>query len=151
MNLFEKAKRRAEESPTGYKHVWIIYDTDDFPKQNINVVPDLCKKYSTDDRQYHAIWSNQCIELWFLLHFSFWQSDLHRREYYPKLDEHLRRINAGKYQKNRNDMFDILRPYIDSAVKNAKKLEAVNANKTPASSGPGTMVYEFIEMIKPYI
>ena len=31
LSLFEKAKNRASESPNGYKHVWVVYDTDDFP------------------------------------------------------------------------------------------------------------------------
>lgn len=31
LSLFEKAKNRAGENPNGYKHVWVVYDTDDFP------------------------------------------------------------------------------------------------------------------------
>lgn len=75
--LFEKAKRRAEESPNGYRHVWVIYDTDDFPAEHVDKVVALCRENSTAEREYHAIWSNQCIELWYLLHFSYLESDLH--------------------------------------------------------------------------
>ena len=151
IGLFERAKRRAENSPNGYKHVWIVYDTDDFPRDRIDAVPELCDDYSTPERQYHAIWSNQCIELWFLLHFSFLHSDLHRSGYFPKLERCLRKIHAGSYKKNRNDMFEILRPYMDSAIANAKKLDKRNEGRSPSESAPGTKVFEFVEKIKPYI
>ena len=46
-----------------------------FPAQNIDKVVDLCHTYSNEETTYHALWLNQCIELWFLLHFSFIHSD----------------------------------------------------------------------------
>ena len=151
VNLFERAKCRAEGNPNGYKHIWIVYDTDDFPRENIDAVPELCRQYSTVERQYHAIWSNQCIELWFLLHFSFMHSDLHRKDYFPKLNECLKTIFAGAYEKNREDMFDVLYPYIDIAVANAKKLDAINGDNPPSRSAPGTKVFELVEKMRPYI
>ena len=151
VNLFEIAKNYAEKNPNGYKHVWVVYDTDDFPKDNIDAVPMLCKENSHSDRQYHAIWSNQCVELWYLLHFSFMQSDLHRKEYFPKLDECLKKINKGKYKKNCEDMYYILRPYMDNAIRNAKALSEINRGKSPSESAPGTMIFEFVEKVKPYL
>ena len=66
-------KRRAlvAISPNVYKHVWIVYDTDDFPAEHINEVQNLCEINSNEETEYHALWSNQCIELWFLLHFCY--------------------------------------------------------------------------------
>ena len=151
VNLFEIAKGYAEKNPNGYKHVWVVYDADDFPKENIDAVSVLCKENSNNDRQYHAIWSNQCVELWYLLHFSFMQSDLHRKEYFPKLDECLQSIDAGKYEKNREDMYYVLKPYMDDAIRNAKALSEINRGKSPSESAPGTMIFEFIEKIKPYL
>lgn len=151
VNLFYRAKTIAEKSPNGYKHVWVVFDTDDFPSENINLTATLCKEHSTDETEYHAIWSNQCIELWFLLHFAFYQSDLHRSEYWPKLTEHLQKMNAGEYKKNRDDMYDRLKPYLDQAIENAKKLAQINAEKTPAEAAPGTEVYRILERLKPYL
>ena len=62
---------RVKSNPNGYKHVWIVYDTDDFPADRINKTNESCINLSTEETQYHAIWSNQCIELWFLLHFRY--------------------------------------------------------------------------------
>ena len=128
-----------------------MYDTDDFPKENIDAVFVLCEENSNNYRQYHAIWSNQCVELWYLLHFSFMQSDLHRKEYFPKLDECLQSINAGKYEKNREDMYHVLKPYMDVAIRNAKALREINKDKLPSESSPGTMIFEFVEKIKSYL
>lgn len=151
VSLFEKAKRLAKENPNGYRHVWIVYDTDDFPAEHIDRVVQLCVENSTDEMEYHAVWSNQCIELWFLLHFGFMQSDIHRSEYWPKLTECLKKIGAGEYAKNRTDMYYVLRPYMDMAIDNAKSLDAINYGKAPSKAAPGTKVYELVERLRPYL
>jgi hypothetical protein len=151
LNLFQKAKQLAASSANGYKHVWVVYDTDDFPADHINKTAELCISESTEETIYHAIWSNQCIELWFLLHFSFMQSDLHRAAYLPKLTEILTVLGLGEYKKNRTDMYQILFPYMEAAIVNAKKLDQINTGKLPSASAPGTKVYELIEKLKPYL
>lgn len=151
LNLFERARQKAVANPNGYKHVWVVYDTDDFPAEHINKTAELCASAGNEEVTYHAIWSNQCIELWFLLHFSYMQSDLHRKEYWPKLTEWLETLSAGKYEKNRPDMFFVLRPYMDAAIANAKRLDANNEGKPPASAAPGTKMYILIEKLLPYL
>ena len=151
INLFWKAKKKAEDSPNGYRHVWIVYDTDDFPAEYIDRVVELCRENSTEETEYHAVWSNQCVELWYLLHFSFMQSDIHRTEYWPKLTGCLTGIGAGTYEKNRRDMYQILRPFMDFAIANAKRLEVINQGKPPSKAAPGTKIYELVEKLKPYL
>ena len=151
LSLLDKAMNLVRSNPNGYKHVWIVYDTDDFPANRINKTNELCINLSTEETQYHAIWSNQCIELWFLLHFSFFQSDIHRKEYWPKLSECMTLYGLGTYSKGREDMYSILEPYMDIAIRNARKLDAINQERTPAMSAPGTKVYELIEKLKPYL
>lgn len=151
ISLFGRAKLLAGNNSNVYKHVWIVYDTDDFPADHIDRVLQLCVENSTEETTFHAIWSNQCIELWFLLHFSFMQSDIHRTEYWPKLTEHLKQIGAGEYTKNRKDMYQILYPYMNYAIGNAKRLNALNEGKLSSKAAPGTKVYELIEVLKPYL
>lgn len=149
--LFDRAKYLAEHSPNTYRHVWVVYDTDDFPKDRINEVVELCQTNSTEETEYHALWSNQCIELWYLLHFSYMHSDLHRTEYWPKLTECLECIEAGEYKKNRSDMYALLRPYLETAIAFAKRLDQDNADLPPSQAAPGTKVYELLEKLKPYL
>lgn len=151
VHLFQKAKTLAQHNPNRYRHVWVVYDTDDFPSEHIDRVVRLCNESSTEETEYHPIWSNQCVELWFLLHFCFMQSDIHRKEYWPKLTEWLMKIGAGTYTKNRTDMYQILQPFIDTAIVHAKQLDKMNEGKAPSKSTPGTKVYELVEMLKPYL
>lgn len=151
LNLFQKAKQLVLASANGYKHVWIVYDTDDFPAEHINKTAELCVSESTEETTYHAIWSNQCIELWFLLHFSYMQSDLHRSSYWPKLTEILSAQGLGAYEKNRADMYQILFPYMNAAIANAEKLDKINNGKLPSASAPGTKVHVLVEKLKPYL
>ena len=76
---------------------------------------------------------------------------IHRDEYWPKLTECLKSRNLGNYFKNRTDMFDVLRPYMDDAIRNANMLEEINTGKFPSRSTPGTMVHHLIEVLKPYL
>ena len=64
-----KARQYVQNNGIMFKHVWIVYDTDDFPAENIDMVAQLCEEYSAQGETiYHAVWSNQCIELWYLMH-----------------------------------------------------------------------------------
>ena len=45
----EKAKQLAKENPNGYRHVRIVYDTDDFPAEHIDRVVHLCTENSTNE------------------------------------------------------------------------------------------------------
>ena len=38
-------------------------------------------------------------------------------------------------------MFDVLLPFINTAIDNAKKLDRLNDKKLPSQSAPGTKVY----------
>lgn len=58
---------------------------------------ELCAQNTTDETQYHAVWSNQCIELWFLLNFSYFHSDIYRKEYWPKLPDWLQSLGKGEF------------------------------------------------------
>ena len=149
VNLYNQAVKDVARSNNVYKHVWLVFDKDDFPPENFDRTTELCLTASTAETTYHPIWSNQCIELWFLLHFMFLQSDLHRNEYWPKLTECLILRNHGAYYKNRADMFAILRPYMDDAIRNADMLEKNNTGKLPSKATPGTMVHHLIKCIKP--
>lgn len=155
LSIVDRAVAIVKNSPNQYKHVWIVYDTDDFPSEDIDRTEKVCKELSAKDKDniaYHALWSKQCIELWFLLHFDFMHSDLQRHLYFPKLSDYLKK--EGKedgYRKDREDMFNILKPYINNAIRNAEKLEKQNHGKLPSASAPGTKVYMLFNRLKSYL
>ena len=59
-------------------------------------------------------------------------------------------MGAGVYEKNRADMYQVLRPFMDCAIANAKRLEVINQGRVPSKAAPGTKIYELIEKLKPY-
>ena len=114
--LLDAAWNLVRKNPNGYAHVWIVYDTDDFPPERVDQTARQCNEATDSETEYHAIWSNQCIELWFLLHFDYFQTDIHRNEYMSKINGYFKRLGRGEYTKNRGDMFEILRPKMQTAL-----------------------------------
>ncbi|MGN0620943.1 MAG: RloB family protein [Porcipelethomonas sp.] len=149
LTLLERAQKIVEKEPDKYKHVWLVYDKDDFPKDDFDNTYFKCKSLSEncDSVVYHALWSNECIEYWFLLHYMALDSALHRSEYYPKLTDCL----GSKYEKNREDIYALLKPNIKTAIDNAKRVEANNEGMPPSQCTPGTAVYEIFEMLESYL
>lgn len=74
-------------------------------------------------------------------------SSLNRNEYYPKLTECL----GSKYEKNRKDIYTLLKSNIKKAINNAKRMETNNKGKPPSKCTPGTAVYEIFEMLEGYL
>ena len=108
VNLLMKVRQYVQNYGIVFKHVWIVYDTDDFPAENIDMVAQLCEEYSAQGETiYHAVWSNQCVELWYLLHFMYMDTDIDRSRYWPKLSDWLKNIGAGSYEKNRPDRWPL--------------------------------------------
>lgn len=110
-------------------------------------------KKETPELQYHAAWSNECIEFWFLLHFAYYTSNNHRTEYISFLNDKFGALGIGKYQKNTKDIFDILmnkgNPKL--AIRYAKRIIKDGRGKTPTEIAPGTKVYELVEELVKYL
>lgn len=149
LTLLEKAQEIVSESATAYKHVWLVYDKDDFPKDDFDNTYYKCKSLSDQDDSiaYHALWSNECIEYWFILHFELLQAAVSRKDYYPKLTEYL----GSKYEKNRTDIYSLLKPNLEIAIRNASKVAKKNKDLPPSQCMPGTAVYEIFEKLMPYL
>lgn len=149
LSLLDKAQEIVLRSPIEFKHVWLVYDKDDFPKDDFDNTYYRCQALSkqNDSVMYHALWSNECIEYWFLLHFNLLQSAISRREYYPGLSEYL----GSKYEKNRDDIYTLLKPNLENAIRNAKQVIDANKDTPPSQCAPGTKVYEIFEKLLCYI
>ena len=134
--------------------IWCVYDKDSFPPDRFNGVEEKAASLSKEnaDLQYHAAWSNECIEFWFMLHFAYYTSNNHRTEYIKFLSRKFKDLGLGSYEKNRRDTFTILRQYgdEDKAIRYAKRIIKDNEGKTPTEIAPGTKVYELVEELRKY-
>lgn len=150
VSLFEQERSIAEADPDGFTQVWVVCDRDSFPARDFNAVADLCVSASGGGVAYHAAWTNEAFELWYILHFTFTDSALGRDSYEPILTRHLREDSAGDYAKNRPDMFEVLEGRLPAAIANAERLERANKGKAPADSNPGTSVHLLVKELLPY-
>lgn len=155
MSVMSRAEEYVANNKLTKGHIWCIYDKDDFPNSRFNKV---CKRTESlnkhsEELQYHAAWSNQCIEFWFILHFSNYTSNNNREEYIKYLDKQFVQQRLSKYAKNMADIFDILLKHGDPklAIRYAKRIIANNLDKTPAMIAPGTTVYELVEELAKFL
>jgi RloB-like protein len=74
-------KRKSAEIP--YGHVWCVFDKDSFTDKQFN---NAIQKSESNDLK--AAWSNEAIELWFILHFEYLNAGISREQYITKLDEY---------------------------------------------------------------
>lgn len=137
-----------------FQHVWILYYQDDFPKAHFDNAAKRCEALNLRNQEqernikFHALWSNQCVELWFLLHFEYLDSNIERTQYQDILSKFL----GKKYEKNDPQIFSRLFPHIRTAISNAKRIRALYTKNTPPSQcAPCTTFYELIETLWPYL
>lgn len=126
-----------------YNQVLSVFDRDDHPIEQFNNAFHLAKK-----KKIKIAYSNQAFELWYLLHFQFFDSALSRRDYYPRLSKHL----GFKYNKNSKAIYKSILDKQNTAIKNAKTLiEKYGDDFNPETSNPSTSVFELVEELNKYL
>lgn len=142
----EAIKKRSLKS---YSDVWVVFDKDN--NTDFDEAITLAR-----NEGLNVAWSNECFELWLLLHFQNLDSAIHRNDYYSKLANHFKtkNINGGVYNKNIENIFDITSPYVNNAIKRSNKLlKDYKESKIFYCSkmNPGTNVHELVEELIKYI
>lgn len=152
LNMAKNVATILKNSVTKYDEVWVVFDKDDFEKDNfdnaIHSIISMNKK--NKPTRYIPLWSNQCIELWFLLHFEYLHSALHRSDYFPKLTKYFHK----EYKKNDSELFNVLLDNggkINVAIKNANKLLMNGDGMSYSEKWPATNVVEFFEEYLSYL
>jgi hypothetical protein len=155
MRVIGMAERYVEKNKIKKGQVWCVYDKDSFPASDFNGVVNRAERLNQESQelQYHAAWSNECIEFWFLLHFTYYTSNNHRAEYQSFLNDKFWALGVGKYRKNMRNIFDILmeKGTPKLAIRYAKRIIKDGEGKTPTEIAPGTTVYELVEELAKYL
>lgn len=155
MRVIGMAEEYVRKNELKKGQIWCVYDKDSFPAERFNGVVERAEKLNKEnpELQYHCAWSNECIEFWFLLHFNYYTSNNHRTEYISFLNDRFKELKIGKYQKNMQDIFDVLlkqgNPKL--AIRYAKRIIKDGEGKTPTDIAPGTKVYELVEELAKYL
>ena len=136
LQLVERAIALRSESE--YDQVWCVFDRDDVPLDQFNEALALA-----DRSGMHIAYSNQAFELWYLLHFHYYNSGITRQDYSGQLTKLLGR----SYVKNSETMYDELLARQENAIKHARNLLATHNPIQPAQNNPSTTVHMLVEAL----
>lgn len=145
INLIKKAidiRKKAKANDEIFDQVWCVFDRDSFPLQNFNEAISLARR-----KKINVAYSNEAFELWYLLHFHYYNSAITRDEYKKKLSELLNH----PYKKNSQSMYKELLDKQEAAVKNAARLLKTYNPPDPGRDNPSTTVYKLVEELNTYL
>ncbi|MDR1897394.1 MAG: RloB family protein [Prevotellaceae bacterium] len=149
-SLVKKAKQlRVDIEKDTYRRIdklWVVFDKDSFTPDSFNSAIQEC----LNKRDIACAWTNEAFELWFLLHFHYFNTGISRRQYQKKIEENFQSkgLLNYTYQKNSTEMYKILNQYgsLKNAIANAKNLEKLYAGQSDfANQNPCTMVHKLVE------
>lgn len=141
ISVINKAKKLKKE----FEEIWVVFDKDDFDDSTFdNAIQ------SARSSKIKVAYSNECFEVWYILHFEFLNTEIPRTEYFTKLEK----IFDCKYAKNNDFMYERLKNRMGIAIANAKRLmDLYGTSSHPSKDNPSTTVHllvqELIEQAKP--
>lgn len=164
ITVVKEAKKLKEQD--GYyakDEVWCVFDRDakeePYNLQNFNEAIRLAM-----ENQLNLAISNDAFELWYLLHYEYYESETHRSNLKEMLSSKKRL--GEKYEKNSEDMYEKLKDKQSSAIKSAKNLWLSyadapiidNTDELPIEErlrrhniNPSTTVYQLVEKLNAVI
>ncbi|MCF7865313.1 MAG: RloB family protein [Candidatus Pacebacteria bacterium] len=135
----EKDAESSNHKSTFETEWWVVFDRDDHEHFDRSI-------RLARDNGIQVAYSNECFELWFILHFEFLQTSLGRDAFAGKLTKHIGR----KYEKN-IDMYSLVKGREFDAMRNAKNLEkqyTKDGTESPLKRDPFTTVYLLVEQLR---
>jgi hypothetical protein len=139
-----------EETRRTVDKLWVVFDRDSFTPTSFNTAVNTCirNKPSVD-----CAWSNEAFELWYLLHFHYYNTGISRADYQALIESNFRGkgLTGYRYQKNSTEMYSLLQQFGDqkAAIRSAKRLERTYAGRHDyANHNPCTLVYKLVEELE---
>lgn len=125
ITVVKTAKQLKEQGNYADDEVWCVFDRD-LKKENNNQQNFNEAIKSAIENKLNLAVSNDAFELWFLLHYEFYQSQTHRSDYKTMLSFKTRL--GEKYEKNSETMYEKLKDKESNAINFAKKLWSSHCN-----------------------
>jgi hypothetical protein len=127
--------------------LWVVFDRDSFSVNNFNNAIQRCKG---NKPEIGCAWSNEAFELWYLLHFQYYENGMSRRDFKGLIENNLKPFLGEdfRYEKNSEQMYTWLKKYgrQEDAIRNGKRLaERFDGRHDYASHNPCTMVWRLVE------
>jgi len=127
-----------------FEQKWIVIDRDEersngggHTLQDFN---DAIKQAAV--KGVNVAYSNPCFEFWYLLHYEFRESALHRDDLPGLLSQRM----GVSYDKSDDGHFERLFPKVAFAIRNAEKL-CQRDQRAPCEANPSTTVHRLVEFL----
>jgi hypothetical protein len=117
--------------------VWCVFDCDGDPDALNRAIQKARSK------KFNAIYSVQCFELWFLLHFQMVSVAINKAEYDRKISRYL----DISYTHGTTGMYDLLKEHQGIAIQTAKQLWKQKGQIGELQSDPITNVFLLVEAL----
>ncbi len=143
----EIKKEWQETSGINIDKLWLVMDKDSFEPATFNSTITKCL---AKNPEMDCAWSNEAFELWYLLHFNYYNTAMSRQQYKTHIEQNFRRqgLDEYSYQKNSTEMYRLLQHYgsTTDAIRNAERLANNFAGQQDyANHNPCTMVYKLVK------
>jgi len=139
-----------EETRRTIDKLWVVFDKDSFTPASFNAAVNAC---IANRPVVDCAWSNEAFELWYLLHFHYYNTGISRADYQEMIENNFRDkgLAGYTYQKNSIEMYALLKEHGDqkAAIRNAKRLERTYAGRQDyANHNPCTLVHKLVEELE---
>jgi hypothetical protein len=124
-----------------YDQIWCVFDRDDNPAQQFRDAIELAGA-----NNIQIAYSNQAFELWYLLHFNYYDTALSRHDYITRLSQLL----GHEYQKNSKTIYGELISKQPDAIRNARRLLEQYNPCQPENDDPSTTVHLLVEQLNQF-
>jgi hypothetical protein len=118
-------------------NVWCVFDCDGKP-ECLNRAIQAAKS-----KKFNAIYSVQCFELWFLLHFQMVTGAIHKSEYDKKISDYL----GINYTHGTTGMYNMLKERQGFAIQTARQLWERKKLINELEGDPITNVFSLVEAL----
>jgi hypothetical protein len=135
-----RMRKNALKEGRQYRQIWCVFDKDSFSDENFNGAIQLAQT-----QRIRCAFSNEAFEIWYLLHFDYFTSGLSRTQYAEKLSSRIGR----PYEKNAEDMYQLLFDKQPIAIQNAQRLfiTQMRTGRPAAKLNPITTVFHLVEIL----
>jgi len=143
INLVKFTLNQINKYDLDFEHgdqVWCVFDTDKNTNENINQARLIAEK-----NNINLCMSNPCFELWYLLHYCYFDQKISNIDLQKTLEKHIQ--NYDKLKDYFNSLLGKRNIAIDNAKKLIKKHQAEKTMLLSVKSNPSTQVVGLVEEI----
>ena len=142
MALKLKRNSSRQRDQDEFDQVWCVFDKDDWDGGEFN---NSIKR--AEGHGLKVAYSNQAFELWYLLHFYYYDTRMHRRRYVDRLSELL----GHPYDKSASYMYERLYDRQETAIRNAERLLRQYSPPNPGADDPSTTVHQLVQALNRFL